>query len=64
MKRSVVAAVAFLIGLAGTVDAQWLKDGTPGIPRDRNGKPQLDAQGRPTHFVMTIVEGALKATRK
>ena len=43
MKRSAVAAVVLLMGLVASADAQWLKDKTPGIPRDKDGKPQLDA---------------------
>ena len=42
MKR-VIAAVLILAGLSASADAQWLKDKTPGIPRDKDGKPQLDA---------------------
>jgi len=39
----VLAAGIAFVGLAGAADAQWLKDKTPGIPRDKDGKPQLDA---------------------
>jgi hypothetical protein len=45
MKRVFAAAwtVVFLAGLSGSAGAQWLKDKTPGIPRDKDGKPKLDA---------------------
>jgi hypothetical protein len=45
MKRIIAAAwtVVFLAGLSGSAGAQWLKDKTPGIPRDTDGKPKLDA---------------------
>jgi len=45
MKRlSCAASVAvLLLGLSSLADAQWLKEKTPGIPRDKDGKPQLDA---------------------
>jgi hypothetical protein len=43
MQRSAVAAAVLLIGLVASADAQWLKDKTPGVPRDKDGKPKLDA---------------------
>ncbi|HEV8393662.1 MAG TPA: hypothetical protein VGQ37_05275 [Vicinamibacterales bacterium] len=43
MKCSAMTAVALVVGLCASADAQWLKDKTPGIPRDKDGKPQLDA---------------------
>jgi len=45
MKQRVVAACVMLIvaGLAAPAGAQWLKEKTPGLPRDKDGKPQLDA---------------------
>ena len=43
MKRSAMAAVALVVGLSAPAGAQWLKDKTPGIPRDSDGKPKLDA---------------------
>ena len=43
MKRVIAAAVVIAVGLAAPVGAQWLKDKTPGIPRDKDGKPKLDA---------------------
>jgi hypothetical protein len=45
MKRASTATwiVVFLASLCGSADGQWLKDKTPGIPRDKDGKPKLDA---------------------
>ena len=43
MKCSAMAAVALVVGLGAPAGAQWLKDKTPGIPRDKDGKPKLDA---------------------
>jgi hypothetical protein len=43
MKRYVLAAAVLVVGLAAPAGAQWLKDKTPGIPRDAEGKPRLDA---------------------
>ena len=53
MKRSAAAVVVCLLGLGGAADAQWLKEKTAGIPRDKEGKPKLDgpapraANGKP-----------------
>ena len=41
--KSVIAAVLIVAGCANAASAQWLKDKTPGIPRDKEGKPLLDA---------------------
>ena len=43
MKGIIAAAVVIVIGFAAPAGAQWLKDKTPGIPRDKDGKPKLDA---------------------
>jgi len=43
MKCSAMVAVALVVGLGAPAGAQWLKDKTPGIPRDKDGKPKLDA---------------------
>ena len=43
MRLSAMAAVALVVGLGAPAGAQWLKDKTPGLPRDKDGKPQLDA---------------------
>ena len=44
MKRaSATAWFVLFVGLASAANAQWLKEKTPGIPRDKDGKPQLDA---------------------
>jgi hypothetical protein len=44
MQRLTVAAAAVIaVGLSVAVNAQWLKDKTPGLPRDKDGKPLLDA---------------------
>ena len=40
--RAACLTVLFL-GVASLAGAQWLKDKTPGLPRDKDGKPQLDA---------------------
>ena len=43
-QRAAAACAALMVmGLAASASAQWLKDKTPGIPRDKDGKPQLDA---------------------
>ena len=44
MKRAVVAVALVVIGFCAPASAQWLKDKTPGLPRDKDGKVQLDAQ--------------------
>ena len=38
-----VAALAMLLSAAMPADAQWLKTKTPGIPRTKDGKPNLTA---------------------
>jgi hypothetical protein len=43
MKRVIAAAVVIVVGFSAPSAAQWLKDKTPGIPRDKDGKPRLDA---------------------
>jgi hypothetical protein len=44
MTRLIVLAFALLVlGVGLPADAQWLKDKTPGLPRDKDGKPLLDA---------------------
>ena len=44
MKHAVfVAALAMLLSAAMPADAQWLKTKTPGIPRTKDGKPNLTA---------------------
>jgi hypothetical protein len=44
MKCAVVgAAIAMMVSAAMPADAQWLKTKTPGIPRTKDGKPNLTA---------------------
>src|SRR5262245_49003208 len=45
MTRAVGAAslAVLVLGVASLAGAQWLKEKTPGLPRDKDGKPLLDA---------------------
>ncbi len=44
MNRFRIAAILLLCaGSATSVDAQWLKQPTPGMPRTADGKPNLAA---------------------
>ena len=44
MKHTILgAALAMMLCFAVTADAQWLKTKTPGIPRTKDGKPNLTA---------------------
>ena len=45
MKRltCAVSVAVLLLGISSLAGAQWLKEKTPGIPRDKDGKPRLDA---------------------
>jgi hypothetical protein len=41
--QRLIAAFFVYLSFSASADAQWLKEKTPGIPRDKDGKPQLDA---------------------
>jgi hypothetical protein len=43
MKRAGWIGVVLAVVFSGTADGQWLKDKTPGIPRDKDGNPLLSA---------------------
>ena len=42
-QTTALATITALVLFSGTIDAQWVKHPTPGIPRLANGKPDLSA---------------------
>jgi hypothetical protein len=58
--RRAASIVVLALAIPSLSGAQWLKDKTPGLPRDKDGKPTLDAQRplAPTASRISLVSGA------
>jgi hypothetical protein len=65
MTHAVFAAAAAAMLLAAMpADAQWLKTNTPGIPRTKDGKPNLTAPAPKAENVVSDALGAPVIFRK